>query len=228
MICKIRKTVIISVLVAINKNEKDEVKYFSEYDAMTGVYNRRVGFEKLSQLYKNIGKENCTISVCFVDINGLKEVNDALGHEAGDELILSVITGIKKNIRNADFVARLGGDEFLIIFDGLSKDKSEEIWGRIVNEYYARRKMMESMNKFTLTNEEGIEVTYEALKILENPETKKKYVLYTEIDSIKEITGKDAVIHASRYRKEDGKIVLEEMEYEKEWTLVKNFLQGIN
>ena len=87
---------------------------------------------------------------------------------------------------------------------------------------------MESMNKFTLTNEEGIEVTYEAWKILENPETKKKYVLYTEIDSIKEITGKDAVIHASRYRKEDGKIVLEEMEYEKEWTLVKNFLQGIN
>ena len=149
-------SIIISVLVAINKNEKDEVKYFSEYDAMTGVYNRRVGFEKLSQLYKNIGKENCTISVCFVDINGLKEVNDALGHEAGDELILSVITGIKKNIRNADFVARLGGDEFLIIFDGLSKDKSEEIWGRIVNEYNGINDT--EGRKYVISVSHGIEV----------------------------------------------------------------------
>ena len=51
-----------------------------------------------------------------------------------DELILSVIAGIKKNIRNHDFVARLGGDEFLIIFEGLNESKSEEIWGRIIKE----------------------------------------------------------------------------------------------
>ena len=128
-------SVIISVLVTINKNEKAKIKFFSEYDTMTGVYNRRAGFEKLSQLYKNSESKNSTISVCFIDINGLKEVNDALGHEAGDELILSVIAGIKNNIRNNDFVARLGGDEFLIIFEGMNESKAEEIWSRIIHEY---------------------------------------------------------------------------------------------
>ena len=128
-------SVIISVLMIMNKNEKAKIKFFSEYDSMTGVYNRRAGFEKLSQLYKSSESKNSTISVCFIDINGLKEVNDALGHEAGDELILSVIAGIKNNIRNNDFVARLGGDEFLIIFEGMNESKAEEIWSRIIHEY---------------------------------------------------------------------------------------------
>ena len=128
-------SVIISVLVTINKNEKAKIKFFSEYDTMTGVYNRRAGFEKLSQRYKSSESKNSTISVCFIDINGLKEVNDALGHEAGDELILSVIAGIKNNIRNNDFIARLGGDEFLIIFEGMDESKAEEIWSRIIKEY---------------------------------------------------------------------------------------------
>ena len=149
-------SIIISVLMAINKNEKDEIKYFSEYDVMTGVYNRRAGFEKLSQLYKNIGRENCIISVCFIDINGLKEVNDALGHEAGDELILSVIAGIKKNIRNHDFVARLGGDEFLIIFEGLNESKSEETWGRIIKEYNEINDT--EKRKYIISVSHGIEV----------------------------------------------------------------------
>jgi len=149
-------SIIISVLVAINKNEKDEIKYFSEYDVMTGVYNRRAGFEKLSQLYKNIGRENGIISVCFIDINGLKEVNDALGHETGDELILSVIASLKNNIRNHDFVARIGGDEFLIIFEGLNESKSEEIWGRIIKEY---NEVNETENRrYLISVSHGIEV----------------------------------------------------------------------
>ena len=149
-------SIIISVLVAINKNEKDEIKYFSEYDVMTGVYNRRAGFEKLSQLYKNIGKVNCVISICFIDINGLKEVNDALGHEAGDELILSVIAGIKKNIRNLDFVARLGGDEFLIIFEGLNESEAEEVWKRIIKEYKEVNKT--ENRRYLISASHGIEV----------------------------------------------------------------------
>lgn len=149
-------SIIISALIAINKNEKDQIKYFSEYDVMTGVYNRRAGFEKLSQLYKNMGKENCMISICFIDINGLKSVNDALGHEAGDELILSVIAGIKNNIRTNDFIARLGGDEFLIIFEGLDEIKSEEIWERIKKEYNEVNDTEE--RKYIISVSHGIEV----------------------------------------------------------------------
>ena len=127
-------SMIIGALMTVNKGKTEQIKYFSEYDAMTGVYNRRAGFEKLTQLYKK-STETFLISVCFIDINGLKQVNDALGHESGDELIRSVISGIKQNIRANDFVARLGGDEFMIIFEGLDEDQTEEIWERIVKSY---------------------------------------------------------------------------------------------
>ena len=149
-------SVIISVLMIMNKNEKAKIKFFSEYDSLTGVYNRRAGFEKLSQLYKSSESKNSTISVCFIDINGLKEVNDALGHESGDELILSVIAGIKHNIRNNDFVARLGGDEFLIIFEGMDESKAEEIWSRIIHEY---EKINDAEGrKYVISVSHGIEV----------------------------------------------------------------------
>lgn len=126
---------IFAVIMTISKIRKDRLKYFSEYDVMTGVYNRRAGFDKLNQLYKNSLKNRSLISICFIDINGLKGVNDFLGHEAGDELILSVVDGIKKNIRENDFVARLGGDEFLIIFEELDEEGAERIWNRILQEY---------------------------------------------------------------------------------------------
>lgn len=123
-------------LMTISKIEHEEIKYFSENDTMTGVYNRRAGFEKLTQLYQNICKSGYDeISVCFIDINSLKEVNDTLGHEAGDELIISVVNGIKNIIRKNDFVARLGGDEFIIIFEGLNEEKAEAVWMRVFEEY---------------------------------------------------------------------------------------------
>ncbi|WP_303867742.1 sensor domain-containing diguanylate cyclase [Acetobacterium wieringae] len=122
-------------LLTINQVKNDEIKYYSEYDAMTGVFNRRTGFEKLKQLYKNLERNERVVSVCFIDINGLKDVNDYLGHDAGDELIVAVTRGIQNNIRKNDFLARLGGDEFLIIFEGLNEAEAEAAWQRIVAEY---------------------------------------------------------------------------------------------
>lgn len=130
----------IAALIVTNKSKIEEIKYFSEYDVMTGVYNRRAGFHKLAQLYKKSADKPVHHSVCFIDINGLKEVNDALGHETGDELIRSVVEGIKKNIRANDFISRLGGDEFLILFENLNAYEAEKVWQRIVKYY-------ESINK---------------------------------------------------------------------------------
>lgn len=127
----------LGALLTINKVKNDEFKHFSEYDAMTGIYNRRTGFEKLTQLYKNSEKNNGQISVCFIDINGLKDVNDYLGHDVGDELIVTVTNSIKEKIRENDFVARLGGDEFLIIFEGLDESGAEAVWQGIVADFEA-------------------------------------------------------------------------------------------
>lgn len=127
----------LGALLTVNKVKNDEIKHFSEYDAMTGIYNRRTGFEKLTQLYKNSEKNNGENSVCFIDINGLKDVNDYLGHDVGDELIVTITNSIKDKIRENDFVARLGGDEFLIIFEGLDENGAEAVWQRIVADFEA-------------------------------------------------------------------------------------------
>lgn len=122
---------------------------------MTGVYNRRAGFAKLDQMYKTGVKHECHISVCFIDINGLKEVNDFLGHEAGDELILTVADGIRAHIRKTDFVSRLGGDEFLIVFETAGKAEAEMIWQNIV-QYYERINEQEN-RKYIVSVSHGIE-----------------------------------------------------------------------
>lgn len=144
------------VLLTINKISKERIKYFSEYDTMTGVYNRRAGFELLDKIHRNYMKNGGRkASVCFVDINSLKEVNDNLGHEAGDELILSVVNVIKKCIRQVDFVTRLGGDEFLISFINMNKKQAENAWSRINDEY---RKINETENrKYLISASHGIE-----------------------------------------------------------------------
>ncbi len=126
---------ILSVFIVSNRSKSEQVRFFSEYDVMTNTYNRHAGILKLTALSKALSKNNCVTSVCFLDVNGLKEVNDSLGHEVGDELLITVANTIRNNIRADDFVVRLGGDEFLIVFTGIGTDLAEQAWGRIVSEF---------------------------------------------------------------------------------------------
>ncbi|NLJ72402.1 MAG: diguanylate cyclase [Syntrophomonadaceae bacterium] len=105
------------------------------YDQLTKTYNRRSGMAKLQNLFQASKTKDSLISFCFIDINGLKEVNDKLGHIIGDELIVTVVSVINSEIRAKDFIIRMGGDEFLIVFLGLGHFAAEQIWGRIVNKY---------------------------------------------------------------------------------------------
>jgi len=91
--------VVFSSLMTYNKISKEKILFYSEYDAMTGIFNRRAGYKLLEKSYHDTMRTNGHISVCFIDINGLKDVNDNLGHDAGDELILTIVGGIKKHIR---------------------------------------------------------------------------------------------------------------------------------
>ncbi len=126
---------VLAVLIAVNKAQKKEIKYFSEFDALTGVYNRRSGYAKLNAIKKDSAKKNCRIVICYLDINGLKEVNDQLGHDAGDELIQSVADVIRASIRGNDFLARVGGDEFLLVLDDMDETGAEMVWGRISQKF---------------------------------------------------------------------------------------------
>lgn len=125
----------------IESISKDEISimegYFNEllYDSLTKVYNRRSGLAKLSRMFTYDDRREFTMSLCFIDINGLKQVNDELGHKYGDDLIVSSIDVIRDTIREYDFVIRLGGDEFLIVFNHINAEIAETIWSRIVETY---------------------------------------------------------------------------------------------
>ena len=123
---------VLALFITISKSKSNLVKYFSEFDTMTGAYNRRSGIERLSQVYKNLKKTNCMASICFIDVNGLKQVNDTLGHEAGDALLTAVSSAIRAQIRSEDFLVRLGGDEFLIVYSGIGEGEAEQAWQRIL------------------------------------------------------------------------------------------------
>jgi len=135
---------VIGLLVYYNRKTYSRIKFYSEYDPLTKVFNRRAGIEKLHALFPMDERRHFHVSICFIDINGLKEVNDTLGHKFGDELIKSVAHIIKKTIRDQDFLVRLGGDEFLIVFNGIGTEGAEVIWKRIVAVY---EKINEEENK---------------------------------------------------------------------------------
>lgn len=84
---------------------------------------------------------------------------------------------------------------------------------------------MELNNTFKLTNENGEEITYVGLSVVENPENGQRYLIYTEAENAKETSGKQVDLYACIYGKENGRIVLDPIETEKEKTLIRTFIK---
>jgi diguanylate cyclase (GGDEF)-like protein len=101
----------------------------SKYDDMSGAYSRWAGEEFLQKKIDGHSK-NSPFSICFMDINGLKLVNDTFGHVTGDELILVISHIIIAQLRTGDILSRFGGDEFIIVMNG-DAEGSENQWQRI-------------------------------------------------------------------------------------------------
>ena len=90
-----------------------ELRMLSLTDVLTGLYNRRGFFLQAEQSYKLARRNRAKSAVIFADIDGLKRVNDELGHDAGDRLIQDAAFVFRESFRQADVVARFGGDEFV-------------------------------------------------------------------------------------------------------------------
>lgn len=105
-------------------------------DFGTGVLSKKQGFTRLKSLMVRCHKENKAISIAFVDVDKLKDINDNFGHCEGDRLLNRIATLIKNNIRKEDFVYRYGGDEFIIVFADADINEAKEIWSRVKKTLY--------------------------------------------------------------------------------------------
>lgn len=122
-----RKYVFIFRDLTERKKMENQLEYYSKYDGLTGVFNRREGMKILREEVQRSKAEESTLTICFIDIDGLKKVNDSLGHRYGDELIINTIKLVKSRIRKEDTICRMGGDEFLLIFPSFIEKEALEI-----------------------------------------------------------------------------------------------------
>ena len=110
----------IGILRDITKEKENLtfLDYSLMYDGLTNAYSRKYGLTKLNNLFS---KEK-QIAVAYIDVDNLKETNDAYGHSEGDELLKTLVKHTKIKIRDNDFVVRMGGDEFLIVFENINTE----------------------------------------------------------------------------------------------------------
>ena len=114
--------------ITSRKEYEDKIKYLSFHDKLTGLYNRAYFEEELERLNHS---RRLPISIIVGDVNNLKMVNDAFGHQHGDQLLIKIANVLQSTVRKGDIISRFGGDEFSIILPGTSREKGVAIIDRM-------------------------------------------------------------------------------------------------
>ncbi|WP_172408350.1 PAS domain S-box protein [Desulfosporosinus sp. FKA] len=159
--------------ISERKKMERRFEFLSYRDFLTGLYNRRFFEEELKRLDV---QRNYPLTVVFVDVNGLKLINDSFGHSMGDQLLKTVAEVIKGSCRSDDIIARLGGDEFVLLLPKTSASETDQILKRIKT-----RALEEKVGSIALSVSFGYETKthkgeniYEILKKAEDYMYKKK------------------------------------------------------
>ncbi|MEH2142949.1 CHASE2 domain-containing protein [Nostoc sp.] len=97
------------------KLKEDHLRYLAYHDPLTGLSNRKFFTEQLYESLDWAQHNNLLLGVLFIDLDGFKQVNDTLGHETGDRLLMTIAGRLSNSLRASDTVSRLGGDEFTVI-----------------------------------------------------------------------------------------------------------------
>jgi diguanylate cyclase (GGDEF)-like protein len=111
----------------------DQIRFQARHDVLTGLPNRALILDSAERLLDRARVGASPIAVLFLDLDGFKEVNDLLGHAAGDELLRAVTHRLESSMRDRDSIGRLGGDEFIILLDGeATESRPELVAGRLL------------------------------------------------------------------------------------------------
>ena len=100
--------------------QKKELEHQANHDALTNLPNRVLFLDRLEQAISLSQRHNKKVAVLFIDLDNFKEINDSLGHDIGDKILVEFTSRMEKKIRRSDTLSRLGGDEFCIILNDIN------------------------------------------------------------------------------------------------------------
>jgi diguanylate cyclase (GGDEF)-like protein len=98
---------------------EERLRHLSQHDVLTGLPNRFLLNDRLTMALKRVGRFDPVLGVFMVDLDRFKEVNDSLGHHAGDLVLCEVAARLLRSVRQSDTVSRIGGDEFMVLLPDL-------------------------------------------------------------------------------------------------------------
>ncbi len=101
--------------ISLRKDYEERLLYQANYDKLTELPNRTLAYDRLQQAVANAIREHKRIAIIYMDFDHFKNINDTLGHEAGDKFLIEMSKRLRSCVRDVDTVARLGGDEFLVM-----------------------------------------------------------------------------------------------------------------
>ncbi|MCP5196553.1 MAG: diguanylate cyclase [Gammaproteobacteria bacterium] len=106
--------------ITVLKQQQDQILRHANFDSLTGLPNRFLVLDRLTQYIKEAQRSGKQVAVLFLDLDHFKKVNDSMGHEVGDHLLVEAARRLNSTLRDSDTVGRLGGDEFIVLLGGLT------------------------------------------------------------------------------------------------------------
>lgn len=109
--------------ISERKAHEERIDYLARHDALTGLANRRLLEDRCSKLLAAARRGDEGVALMLIDLDRFKQVNDNLGHQVGDQLLVEVARRLNASVRGGDTVARLGGDEFVVLLAGIKSHR---------------------------------------------------------------------------------------------------------
>jgi diguanylate cyclase (GGDEF)-like protein len=152
--------------VARLQERVEQLDQLAHQDALINLPNRRGFMRELERLIARVDRYGLKAAMLFVDVDGLKIINDSFGHRAGDEALIQVANLLSKGVRHSDVVARIGGDEFGILLECADEAAAQETAARL-NEQISGCEFLHDGEPLPL----GVAIGVGMIDSLDTPET---------------------------------------------------------
>jgi diguanylate cyclase (GGDEF)-like protein len=120
--------------VALLQERVEQLDQLAHQDSLINLPNRRGFMRELERLIARVDRYGIRAAMLFVDLDGLKMINDTFGHRTGDEALIQVANLLSKGVRHSDVVARIGGDEFGILLESSDERDAQETAVRLIDQ----------------------------------------------------------------------------------------------